>query len=226
MRPVLPGPSQDPLVPGRRHHHDHQPNCTRRRRAAPGRRCGRPGQVRRRLPHYPARRRPRPSWSPGPRPGRAAPPSPSTPARGPARTCAWTAPAGGPRRPAPPPRPPRPRSPPSCTASALTWPTRPPPAADVPRLAAFLDGHPGWSAFWDKRYGLWRAAEDDPGSVLYAETPVRRRGHRLHHRLLHVQAADSLQRHARRSCPANSAERSPIPDDRHRPARSRILQKT
>jgi hypothetical protein len=41
----------------------------------------------------------------------------------------------------------------------------------VTRLAAFLDGHPGWSAFYDKRYGLWRAAEDDPASVLYAETP-------------------------------------------------------
>jgi hypothetical protein len=58
------------------------------------------------------------------------------------------------------------------TASALAWPGRPPPAVDATRLAAFLDGHPGWSAFWDKRYGLWRAAEDDPGSVLYAETPA------------------------------------------------------
>ena len=57
------------------------------------------------------------------------------------------------------------------TATALTWPGRPPPAADATRLAAFLDGRPGWSAFWDKRYGLWRAAEDDPGSVLYTETP-------------------------------------------------------
>jgi hypothetical protein len=46
-----------------------------------------------------------------------------------------------------------------------------PPAADATRLAAFLYRHPGWSAFWDPRYGLWRAAEDDPGSVLYAETP-------------------------------------------------------
>jgi hypothetical protein len=58
------------------------------------------------------------------------------------------------------------------TASALPWPTRPPPAADATRLAAFLDGHPGWSAFWDKRYGLWRATDDDPGSALYAETPA------------------------------------------------------
>jgi hypothetical protein len=24
--------------------------------------------------------------------------------------------------------------------------------------------------FWDKRYGLWRVAEDDPDSELYAES--------------------------------------------------------
>jgi hypothetical protein len=42
--------------------------------------------------------------------------------------------------------------------------------ADAIRLADFLCRHPGWSAFWDRRYGLWRAAEDDPASVLYAET--------------------------------------------------------
>jgi hypothetical protein len=34
-----------------------------------------------------------------------------------------------------------------------------------------LRGHPGWSAFWDKAYGVWRAAEDDPCSALYTETP-------------------------------------------------------
>jgi hypothetical protein len=81
-------------------------------------------------------------------------------------TCVWTPPPG---------------TAPEATAaaiaavlagSALTWPGRPPRVADATRLAAFLDGHPGWSAFWDKRYGLWRAAEDDPGSVLYAETPA------------------------------------------------------
>jgi len=56
-------------------------------------------------------------------------------------------------------------------AAVLPWPRLPPPAADAARLAAFLAARPGWSAFWDKRYGLWRAAEDDPASVLYAETP-------------------------------------------------------
>jgi hypothetical protein len=58
-------------------------------------------------------------------------------------------------------------------AAHTARPARPPsldPAAVI-RLAAFLDGHLGWSAFYDKRYGLWRAAEDDPASVLYAETP-------------------------------------------------------
>jgi hypothetical protein len=40
---------------------------------------------------------------------------------------------------------------------------------DARRIAAFLDRHPGWSAFWDKRDGVWRVAEDDPRSDLYAE---------------------------------------------------------
>ena len=47
--------------------------------------------------------------------------------------------------------------------------TRLPDQGDVLRMAAFLEGHPGWSAFWDKRDGVWRAAEDDPSSVLYVE---------------------------------------------------------
>jgi hypothetical protein len=38
------------------------------------------------------------------------------------------------------------------------------------RLAAFLEDHLSWSAWWDKRYGLWRVAEDDPDSDLYAES--------------------------------------------------------
>ena len=36
------------------------------------------------------------------------------------------------------------------------------------RIAAFLAEHPSWSAFWDKRSGVWRVAEDDPD--LYAES--------------------------------------------------------
>ncbi|HEV3293506.1 MAG TPA: hypothetical protein VG123_31390, partial [Streptosporangiaceae bacterium] len=39
----------------------------------------------------------------------------------------------------------------------------PPPSADAARVALFLRRYPSWSAFWDPRYGLWRAAEDDPG---------------------------------------------------------------
>jgi hypothetical protein len=27
-----------------------------------------------------------------------------------------------------------------------------------------------WSAWWDKKHGLWRVAEDDPDSDLYAES--------------------------------------------------------
>jgi len=66
--------------------------------------------------------------------------------------------------------------------SSGEMPTRPTPArsrrehmtklpdhGDALRMAAFLDSHPGWSAFWDKRDGVWRAAEDDPSSELYAE---------------------------------------------------------
>ena len=40
---------------------------------------------------------------------------------------------------------------------------------DALRIAAFLDEHDGWSAFWDRRYGVWRVCEDDPDSELYAE---------------------------------------------------------
>lgn len=38
------------------------------------------------------------------------------------------------------------------------------------RLVAFLEDHLSWSAFWDKKYGLWRVAEDDPASELYVES--------------------------------------------------------
>lgn len=36
------------------------------------------------------------------------------------------------------------------------------------RIADFLAEHLSWSAFWDKRDGAWRVAENDPDSDLYA----------------------------------------------------------
>jgi hypothetical protein len=48
---------------------------------------------------------------------------------------------------------------------------RQPVRVDAARLTAFLPRCTGWSVFWDPRYGLWRAAEDDSASVLYVETP-------------------------------------------------------
>ncbi|MGH3188678.1 MAG: hypothetical protein ACRDPY_35890 [Streptosporangiaceae bacterium] len=45
-----------------------------------------------------------------------------------------------------------------------------PPAEEAARIARFLQDHPHWSAFWDKRWGVWRVAEDDPDSDLYAES--------------------------------------------------------
>lgn len=59
----------------------------------------------------------------------------------------------------------------AATQLAIPGQARRPTAADAARLAGFLLCHPGWSVFWDPRYGLWRAAEDDPGSALYTETP-------------------------------------------------------
>ncbi len=40
----------------------------------------------------------------------------------------------------------------------------------VAQLTSFLEQHPWWSAFRDKRDGVWRVAEDDPDSALYAES--------------------------------------------------------
>ena len=48
--------------------------------------------------------------------------------------------------------------------------TKLPDHGDARRIAAFLESHPGWSAFWDKRDGVRRVAEDDPSSQLYAES--------------------------------------------------------
>lgn len=44
-----------------------------------------------------------------------------------------------------------------------------PPPEEAARLTRFLCEHPWWSAFWDKRHGVWRVAEDDPDSSLCAE---------------------------------------------------------
>jgi hypothetical protein len=38
------------------------------------------------------------------------------------------------------------------------------------RVAAFLEDHLCWSAYWDKKDGLWRVTEDDPDSDLHAES--------------------------------------------------------
>ena len=40
-----------------------------------------------------------------------------------------------------------------------------PPPAQAARITSFLRDHPRWSVFWDKRYGLWRAAEDRIASL-------------------------------------------------------------
>jgi hypothetical protein len=45
-----------------------------------------------------------------------------------------------------------------------------PSPADVARIVRFLRDHPRWSAYWDKKHGVWRVAEDDPDSDLYAES--------------------------------------------------------
>ena len=42
---------------------------------------------------------------------------------------------------------------------------------DVVRMTSLLREHRQWSVFWDPKYHLWRAAEDDPDSDLYAESP-------------------------------------------------------
>jgi hypothetical protein len=38
------------------------------------------------------------------------------------------------------------------------------------RLIGVLRDHPCWSVFWDKAYRVWRVADDDPDSGLYAES--------------------------------------------------------
>jgi hypothetical protein len=45
-----------------------------------------------------------------------------------------------------------------------------PAPGDAIRIANALREHQRWSAFWDKFYAVWRAAEDDPDSDLYIES--------------------------------------------------------
>jgi hypothetical protein len=45
-----------------------------------------------------------------------------------------------------------------------------PPPADAARVSCFLADRPPWSVYWDKGHGVWRVAEDDPDSDLYAES--------------------------------------------------------
>ncbi|HTX26252.1 MAG TPA: hypothetical protein VME19_04435 [Streptosporangiaceae bacterium] len=47
---------------------------------------------------------------------------------------------------------------------------RPPEPGGAAALAGFMAEYPCWSVFWDKAYGVWRAAEDDPDSALYIES--------------------------------------------------------
>jgi len=45
-----------------------------------------------------------------------------------------------------------------------------PPPEEASRITRLLKDHLHWCAFWDKRHGVWRVAEDDPDSDLYAES--------------------------------------------------------
>jgi hypothetical protein len=51
-------------------------------------------------------------------------------------------------------------------ASVTSFPS----PGEARRLIGVLQQHPHWSVFYDKRHRLWRAAEDDPDSDLYAES--------------------------------------------------------
>jgi hypothetical protein len=50
----------------------------------------------------------------------------------------------------------------------MSEPTSLPTPYAAARIAAFLAEHLSWSAFWDKREGVWRVSENDPDSELYA----------------------------------------------------------
>ncbi len=71
-----------------------------------------------------------------------------------------TPPGARPARPSPHPQP----------GARPGLPSSPPDPAAAARIIRTLREHPGWSVFWDKRFGVWRAADDDPDSDLYAES--------------------------------------------------------
>ena len=48
--------------------------------------------------------------------------------------------------------------------------TNQPTPEDAVRISGIVREHQQWSVFWDPKYRLWRAAEDDPDSDLYAES--------------------------------------------------------
>jgi len=48
--------------------------------------------------------------------------------------------------------------------------TNQPAPEDTALFTDVLREHQQWSVFWDPKYRLWRAAEDDPDSELYAES--------------------------------------------------------
>jgi hypothetical protein len=48
--------------------------------------------------------------------------------------------------------------------------TSAPAPAAAARVVGILRDHPCWSVFWDKAHGVWRVADDDPDSGLYAES--------------------------------------------------------
>jgi hypothetical protein len=69
-----------------------------------------------------------------------------------------------------------------------------PPPGDASCVSCFLADHPRWSIWWEK-HGLWRVAEDDADSDLYAESNDADAVMGLHHgaRLTHPAASLSIR---------------------------------
>jgi hypothetical protein len=85
-------------------------------------------------------------------------------------------PVAGPMTAPPLPHPRCPRSRSSGPALGRQAGARPAPVTGAPgpdaaaRVVGVLRDHPCWSVFWDKAYRVWRVADDDPDSGLYAES--------------------------------------------------------